>query len=468
MISKVTVLSLATLVVLLFQRADASYALRIPTSHAQPCAVLAISDLRSAYLQRAGVVGYDESKTTPAGLRRQLQRHFDVVLSLLSSATPDSVDTAVVRLEAADDHSWTTEERSAWRQKLLAARRVQLRRLAAYRDRGSFPLNEGQSAQPAPIFVDRHGTACAVGHLMRCSGRADDVDSIAKHDNLVYVPDAAQGAVAAWVLTSGLTLEEAALIQPGYYWAPNGQVDASAYEPGEPALEKDGLRFSNFRLQAQNYIGSTPVNTGAKPTLAGLGLLAGVGTYYNATPTPFPIHMPIGTHWIAVGGSDARVQAPLHSLNASADVFSGQMVVVNLDVAAIAADQRINGISEHSYWYWQGFQGLVELNPPPGAIYYLNTTARDGAATLASLNIDQSTPDPGFSRKSDTESFAPTQQISVEARLWLQDSVRMNTYLLDFNVVTVPEPLSGLMSAAMIAAYGLTRTRQRVTVPPGH
>ena len=467
MISKVTVLSLATLVVLLFQRADASYALRIPTSHAQPCAVLAISDLRSAYLQRAGVVRYDESNGTPEGLRQQLQRHFDVVSSLLSAATPDSVETAVARLEAADDHSWTADERTAWRQKLLAARRVQLRRLAAYRDRGTFPLNEGQAAHAAPIFVDRHGMACAVGHLMRCSGRADDVDSIAKHNNLVYVPDAAQGAVAAWVLTSGLTLEEAALIQPGYYW-PAAPFDGSAYEPGELALEKDGLRYSNFRLQAQNYFPPTnPVNTGPKPTLAGLGLSAGKGTYVHPSPSQFPQHPPIGTHWIAIGGSDARVQAPLHSLNASADVFSGQMVVVNFDVAAIAADQRINGISEHSYWYWQGFQGLVELNPPPGAIYYLNTTARDGATTLASLNIDQSTPDPGFSRKSDTESFAPTQQISVEARLWLQDGVRMNTYLLDFNVVTVPEPLSGLVSAVLIAAYGLTRTRERVTVPPG-
>ena len=61
-------------------------------------------DLRSAYLQRVGVGWYDESNSTPEGLRQQLQRHFDVVLSLLSFATPDSMDIAVVRLEAADDH----------------------------------------------------------------------------------------------------------------------------------------------------------------------------------------------------------------------------------------------------------------------------------------------------------------------------------------------------------------------------
>jgi hypothetical protein len=300
---------------------------------------------------------------------------------------------------------------------------------------------------------------------MRCSGWTDEVDSIAKYNNLVYVPDAPHSAVAAWVLTSGLTLEEAALIQPGYHWAPNGQVDASAYEPGELTLEKDGLRFSNFRLQAQNYFPpSVPVNTGPKPTLAGLGLLAGKGTYYNATPTPYPIHYPIGTHWIAIGGSDSRFQAPLHSLNASADFGRGQMVVINFDVTAIAADDRINGISESSYWYWQGFQGPgFELQPPAGAIYHLRTTAFDGPTSLATLNIDQTTPDPGFSRKSDTESFAPTQQISIEARLWLQDGVRMNTYVLDFNVVTVPEPACGFLAGALIAAYGLTRARERIT-----
>ena len=43
--------------------------------------------------------------------------------------------------------------------------------------------------------------------------------------------------LAAWVLTSGLTLEDAALIQPGYYW-PAGQFDTSAYQPSESALEK--------------------------------------------------------------------------------------------------------------------------------------------------------------------------------------------------------------------------------------
>jgi hypothetical protein len=61
---------------------------------------LEIADLRSAFLQRAGIVRYDESNRTPEGLRQQLEGHFDVVLSLLRFATANSIEIAVVRLEA--------------------------------------------------------------------------------------------------------------------------------------------------------------------------------------------------------------------------------------------------------------------------------------------------------------------------------------------------------------------------------
>src|SRR4051794_18602365 len=115
---RVAILSVVTLLVAVSHRADASPL--PPPSHQQPCTVLHTSDLRSAYLLRTGVVRYDESNRTPQGLRQQLQRHFDVVLSLLSIATSDSIDIAAARLEAADDHSWTAEERTAWRQELLA------------------------------------------------------------------------------------------------------------------------------------------------------------------------------------------------------------------------------------------------------------------------------------------------------------------------------------------------------------
>src|SRR5215203_4696796 len=166
--------------------------LLLSTLHANehsPRILLRTSDLRSAYLVRAGAVSYDVTDRSPQGLKRQLQRHFDVVIGLLLASAPRSIETALARLEKANDHSWSKAERSDWREKLMAMRYVQLRRLAAYRDSGLFPPNDGKSMEPVPIFVDEHDTACAVGQLMRWSGRGDDVSSINKANNFVFVPD---------------------------------------------------------------------------------------------------------------------------------------------------------------------------------------------------------------------------------------------------------------------------------------
>jgi hypothetical protein len=97
MLAKITVLPLIALLVSVSQAADTSYAPGVVSRDRQH-AVLRLSDLRSAYLQRAGVVRYDESNRTPAGLRQQLQRHFDVVLNLLRLDTPESIETALGRL----------------------------------------------------------------------------------------------------------------------------------------------------------------------------------------------------------------------------------------------------------------------------------------------------------------------------------------------------------------------------------
>lgn len=474
-------LSLAALVLFL-QSANASYQPQ-PQRDNSHVVVLKTSDLRSAYLQRAGIVHYDPSNMSPDGLRSQLQRHFDVVLGLLLVSTPRSIETALVRLEAADDHTWSDEERADWRNKLATNRYLQMQRLAAYRDAGRFPLNEGQAKHSVPIFVDQHDTACAVGHLMRLSGFTSDVAKIQKANNLVYVPDAVRSAITSWALTSGLTWEEAALIQPGYEWY--GEYNASNYEPLELTLEKNGLRFENFQLTAANYrkvsipidpddpdlppptCGPGPVGpcfvltTGTVPSLNGLGLLTGKG-FYSYQGFQFPKHTPDGTHWLAIAGKTELPQQPqlLHNLQATAAENRGQLVTIQFDVSAIAENQRINGISESSYLAQGGFRDPLTFNVPD-AIYYLKTTARDGITNLASLSINESTPALGYSQKTDTKSFAAKQKISVTANLWLLDGVAIDTFLLDFNVVNVPEPATAIMAMIGLLAIVAPRRHRR-------
>ncbi|MEM7260988.1 MAG: hypothetical protein AAF488_03295 [Planctomycetota bacterium] len=87
--------------------------------------------------------------------------------------------------------------------------------LAKYAERGSFPVND--TADPwTPVFIDRAGTACAVGHLMIESGAEALARDIATCENLAYLPEIATPGVKEWAESFGLTLEECALIQPTY------------------------------------------------------------------------------------------------------------------------------------------------------------------------------------------------------------------------------------------------------------
>lgn len=105
--------------------------------------------------------------------------------------------------------------RDTWRARLDDARTRQIERLKAYAEAGRFPRNHRIFGQ-VPIFVDSDGATCAVAHLMTLDGRQDEVKAIAGADNHIYVEDIADGPVVDWVRFSGLLIEEAALIQPGY------------------------------------------------------------------------------------------------------------------------------------------------------------------------------------------------------------------------------------------------------------
>lgn len=126
--------------------------------------------------------------------RVRLRAHFDSVLVELGSrdATGLSASQREARLQLA---SW----------------------LALYRDAGRFPLNDGYPPFSTPIFRDSRGVTCAMAYLIERSGRGDIVERIATTRNLEYMPDlAGDSSVAAWLDSAGLSVVEAARIQPAY------------------------------------------------------------------------------------------------------------------------------------------------------------------------------------------------------------------------------------------------------------
>jgi hypothetical protein len=98
------------------------------------------------------------------------------------------------------------------------ARETHLERLAEYRKRGVFPHNHhALGALPTPIFRDKDGTLCAMGYLIWESGQHEMVEDVVQSRNLGYLHEIATDArLKQWLKNNGLTLEEAARIQPTY------------------------------------------------------------------------------------------------------------------------------------------------------------------------------------------------------------------------------------------------------------
>lgn len=151
--------------------------------------------------------------------------------------------------------------------------------LHGYAEEGIFPHNHGHAGERVPYFMDRHGRLCAVGFLIAKSmagaewdyrffmnrkdvarswegrgmsmpgdkerkERAEErrlrfgkllgfFDEVAKTNNNIRVKDVKDGPVLDWILSSGLTQEEAAIIQPGYTY-----LACDACLPGSEAKKK--------------------------------------------------------------------------------------------------------------------------------------------------------------------------------------------------------------------------------------
>jgi hypothetical protein len=124
----------------------------------------------------------------------RLQAHFD------------SVDA---EMQARNTAHLTPEQR--------ASRAQLIQWLRDYRRAATFPLNDGVSSGAVPIFRDSRGVLCAMAYLIHRSGRADLGDDISAHRNTAYVTELADDArLVAWIDSTGLTVAEAARIQPTY------------------------------------------------------------------------------------------------------------------------------------------------------------------------------------------------------------------------------------------------------------
>ena len=138
------------------------------------------------------------------GLNRLLSRS----LGHMEHKTLQAHFSAVVaELEAKDTESLPASRREA--------RGGAVASLRAYGERGLFPRNTCHT-QRVPILRDERGVSCAMAHLLEISGRKGLVDSLARSNNYLYMEEAREPALLAWLEESGLSKEEACRIQAVY------------------------------------------------------------------------------------------------------------------------------------------------------------------------------------------------------------------------------------------------------------
>jgi hypothetical protein len=88
--------------------------------------------------------------------------------------------------------------------------------LHSYWQRGLFPVNEMHEGRQ-PYFIDKVNTYCAVGYLMQKTGGDAIAKEIKATQNFSYLLDIHHPKLMNWVVHSGLSLDELALIQLPYF-----------------------------------------------------------------------------------------------------------------------------------------------------------------------------------------------------------------------------------------------------------
>ena len=94
----------------------------------------------------------------------------------------------------------------------LATRRAQvISWLHEYTEAAVFPTDS--LGRPLSVFEDEHGVRCPMAELIYRSGRADLVEATKRDNNTVRLRDVTSGPLLDWMVSSGLTRDEIAMVQ---------------------------------------------------------------------------------------------------------------------------------------------------------------------------------------------------------------------------------------------------------------
>lgn len=161
---------------------------------------------------------------------------------------------------------------SSWSRERREARGRTLDDLLAYAQAGVFPAGESESGF-LPTFIDDRDRRCAVAHLIEKSAGMELAREINRDYRNAFVADMKSEALVAWAGTTGLSLDELALVQPSY---PPRRRDLRARvslrhdtQIGKSATELDHLSAVETRLRWQKRRASMGTMVLALDAMAG-------------------------------------------------------------------------------------------------------------------------------------------------------------------------------------------------------
>lgn len=136
-------------------------------------------------------------------------------------------------------------------------RAVIIQDLHRYIHEEKYPTNR-ISQEMTPIFIDEDGARCAVAALLEASGHHTLVERIARSKNLAYVEELeGDPELQAWLTENGVTLLEAARIQPSYAnttatsWQPTASIFGSVQGGTDPDVGAHLALAPGFRVGAR-------------------------------------------------------------------------------------------------------------------------------------------------------------------------------------------------------------------------
>lgn len=412
--------------------ATAVSAARAETSLSPRIVPIAIPALRSAYLSRDAKL--QVAPVAAAEEQASLRQHFEVVIDLLLQSSGASLEAALDRLQDRRQEAWDDSTRAAWKRILTVHRVVNLHRLRAYQARGVFPINLDDATHQVPVFVDFRGADCAVGHLMRVSGWGEQVDQIATLNNNIYVPDAGDSPVNDWVAYSGLTLEEAALIQPGY--APPYRDASFAQLLAGGTISKGGLTYSNFQMTRYNPTTSIEnVSALASPAPIFDGFFEFSGYYDD--------FLYVG----AYGNGGAPIWGGL-----SSDEFTYVEFMIKYTVTAVQPGTRINAATfESTDFTTSNYVSNADIS----TILYPTFKVSNAQGTELAFDDSIDVTDIGdfspFAFQSDLQ-FPPQQSLQIEGYFGgVNADIDLTAFVFSFNLV--PEPGAFAIATMACATY---------------